>query len=88
MKFLRILALPETDSKFAPENKPFSEGNGIFQPSLFRGELAVTFREGAAISLSFPHLVFYHVRMINKKKGDVKHPLPTHDVEGKDIPKV
>ena len=41
------ITLPETNSKFAPENMPnLSKGNLIFQPSIFRCEPAVSFREG------------------------------------------
>ena len=35
---------PETNSKFAPENRPFNDPNGnkkVFQPSIFRCELLV-----------------------------------------------
>ena len=39
-------SLPETNSKFAPENRPGPEKETIvFQPSIFRGE-NVSFREG------------------------------------------
>ena len=43
-----LYTLPETNNKFAPENRPFArEGSGIiFQPSIFRCKLAVSFREG------------------------------------------
>ena len=36
--------LPETNSNFAPENRPFApKGNEkVFQPSIFRGELLVS----------------------------------------------
>ncbi len=41
------LTLPETNSKFAPENRPSQKGNEkVFQPSIVRCKLAVNFREG------------------------------------------
>ena len=36
--------LPETNSKFAPENRPGPKRKLVFQPSIFRGY--VSFREG------------------------------------------
>ena len=36
------ITLPETNSKFAPENKPSLKETIVFQPSIFRGELLVS----------------------------------------------
>ena len=36
----------------APENRPVEKGNEkVFQPAIFRGELAVSFREGTKVSM-------------------------------------
>ena len=37
-------SLPETNSKFAPENRPGPNRKVVFQPSIFRGELLVSGR--------------------------------------------
>ena len=42
--------LPQTNSQFAPENRPFAPKgkDHLNQPSIFRCKLAVSFREGMA----------------------------------------
>ena len=46
LSILQKVTLPETNGKFAPENSISQKEAIIFQPSIFRGELAVSFREG------------------------------------------
>ena len=49
-----ICALPTTNSKFAPQKKrPKPRKEKVFQPSIFRWKLAVSFREG-----NHPHLEY------------------------------
>ena len=46
--------LPENNSEFAPESRQrVPKGNFIFQASIFRGKLAVSFREGMFFSKIF-----------------------------------
>ena len=44
-----LYTLPET-SKFAPEKRPSQKETIVFQPSIFRCQLAVSFREGKPLN--------------------------------------
>ena len=50
------MTLPETNSEFAPKNRPKcpKKVSLLFLPSIFRGELAVSFREGICLGC-FPN---------------------------------
>ena len=47
-KHFRLYTLPETN-KFAPEKRPSQKETIVFQPSIFRCQLAVSFREGKSL---------------------------------------